>query len=159
MDGNKNVTKISDSISKALERLFKAGGFALAFGFAGIILMIIANLPGGKLYWPLFGAGSALTFICLIYFVVEQSRSKQVAAKIGENAPLFDELQSLALHLIEFASLAQAFSFKHIQKVEAILKKVAPLIENRVCPDLPKGKWLIFKGLLTSIYQRISRGC
>jgi adenine-specific DNA-methyltransferase len=28
-----------------------------------------------------------------------------------------------------------------------------------VCPDLPKGKWLIFKGLLTSIYQRISRGC
>jgi Zn-dependent metalloprotease len=29
----------------------------------------------------------------------------------------------------------------------------------RVCPDLPKGKWLIFKGLLTSIYQRISRGC
>jgi hypothetical protein len=29
----------------------------------------------------------------------------------------------------------------------------------RVCPDLPKGKWLIFKGLLTSIYQGISRGC
>jgi len=29
----------------------------------------------------------------------------------------------------------------------------------RVYPTFPKGKWLIFKGLLTSIYQRISRGC
>jgi uncharacterized protein len=32
-------------------------------------------------------------------------------------------------------------------------------LEKRVYPTFPKGKWLIFKGLLTSIYQRISRGC
>ena len=41
-----SVVRITDKIATTTGTLYKTGGFALAFGFAGIALMLSARLVG-----------------------------------------------------------------------------------------------------------------
>lgn len=68
---------LSDSIAKSFERLFKAGGFALAFGFGGLLLIVLANFSYGDLQGPTFCFGCLLTLICVIFFVITSFRELQ----------------------------------------------------------------------------------
>jgi ParB family chromosome partitioning protein len=67
------------------------------------------------------------------------------------------EIANNGTALLEISKLPPEQQLKVADKLTGTEDKKR--IKRRVCPDLPKGKWLIFKGLLTSIYQRISRGC
>jgi len=61
---NENIVPISESLSKALERLFKAGGFALASGFGGMLLILFSSMADEKLT-PRF----LLLGVCLLSLV------------------------------------------------------------------------------------------
>lgn len=123
------VVPISESLSKALERLFKAGGFALAFGFAGLLLIVLANLSNGELKFPMFIVGCVLTFICLFFFLFSSLRTRQVTQRIKDDLPLLDNLQRVALQVADFASLTQSFAFKHLSQIQKAVEAISPMIE------------------------------
>lgn len=129
MSNDEVVVPISDSLSNALSKLFKLGGFALAFGFAGLLLTLTANFSPEQLTLPMFAVGSVLTFACLSYFLVSSLRTRQVAQRLKDDLPLLDTLQRAALQVTEFASVSQAFAFKHLTKIQKAIETVSPMIE------------------------------
>lgn len=99
------IVPVSNSIAKALERRFKVGGFALAFGFTGLLLTLCASFAGAELKVPTFYVGSTLTFICLAYFVLSGARTREVTRRIKDDLPLLDGLQEIALQLTDLAAM------------------------------------------------------
>jgi len=121
---------ISKSLSKDIERLFKVGGFALSFGYGGLMLIVSASAATSALRLPIFAFGCFLTFACLCYFVFSGARARNVTKRIKDDLPLLDELQHCTLETIEIASLIQSVAFKHIEKVQKTLELIVPLIES-----------------------------
>lgn len=124
------IVPISGALSKPMERLFKAGGFALAFGFAGLFLMVFASMSGSQLRVPMFVAGSLLTFVCLAFFVYTNLKARNATRSLKEDLPLLDALQRTAYQVVEMASVTQSFAFKHLEKIQRAVEVVAPLIES-----------------------------
>lgn len=124
-----SVVSASESISKALERLYRVGGFALAFGYAGLLMLIFAP-ASGALQLPTFIVGSTIIFACLSYFLFINLRTRRVTQRIMGDLPLLDNLQKVALQLADFASLTQSLAFKHILKIQKDIETVSPIIES-----------------------------
>jgi len=124
------VVPISNSISNALERLFKTGGFALAFGFAGLLLALCATVVRGQLILPMFYVGCILIFFCLGYFALSRARTREVTRRVKDDLPLLDGLQGIALQLTDLAAITQSVAFKHLPTIQRGVKTVLPLIER-----------------------------
>ncbi len=124
------IVPISGTFAKPMEDLFRVGGFALAFGFAGLVLMITAVFTVGQLQVPLFVIGSLLTFLCLAYFLYTSLRSRSVVRSVSEDLPLLDALQRTAFQAAELASVTQSFAFKHLEKIQTAISVVAPMVES-----------------------------
>ena len=129
MTGNP-IVPVSESLSKSLKQLFDTGGFALAFGFGGLLVIIISNVAADELVVPMFIAGCALTFICLFTFLFGSLRVRRATKRIEEDLPLLDALQHTAFQATELASVTQSFAFKHLEKVQSAIDAVSPLIES-----------------------------
>lgn len=127
---NEPIVPISNALAKPIERLFKAGGFALAFGFAGLFLIVFANLSDGQLRMPVFISGCLLTFVCLAFFVYTSLKAKSATTSLKEDLPLLDALQRTAYQVSEVAFVTQSFAFKHLQKIQRAIDAVAPYIES-----------------------------
>lgn len=125
-----SIVPISGAIAKPMEDLFKVGGFALAFGFAGLVLMIVANFHGGQLQLPLFVVGAALTFLCLAFFLYTSLRTRSAARSVAEDLPLLDALQRTAYQAAELASVTQSYAFKHLERIQDAVSLVAPMLET-----------------------------
>tara|TARA_Y100001963_G_C6635208_1_gene378246 strand:+ start:86 stop:643 length:558 start_codon:yes stop_codon:yes gene_type:complete len=114
-----------------MDKLYKTGGFALAFGFAGIISMIFANLPGLTLPSELFVVGAILTISCFLFFVYTHFQgTRKAKAEIDENKPLIDAVQDVSLQVTELISVIQAYSFKNLSKIHNTLEVACPIIEG-----------------------------
>lgn len=124
------IVPISGALSKPMERLFKVGGFALAFGFAGLFLMVFANVSDGQLRIPIFIVGCLLTLSCLAFFVYTNLKAKNATRSLKEDLPLLDALQSTAYQVAEVASVTQSFAFKHLAKIQRAVEVVAPMVES-----------------------------
>ena len=127
---NEPIVPISGALSRPMERLFRAGGFALAFGFSGLFLIVVANLSDGQLRIPMFLAGGLLTFSCLAFFIYTNIKAKNAARSLKEDLPLLDALQKTAYQVAEVAAVTQSFAFKHLAKIQQAIDVVAPLIES-----------------------------
>jgi hypothetical protein len=112
-----------------MEDLFKAGGFALSFGFAGLVLMIVAIFRDGHLQLPLFVIGAALTLLCLAFFLYTSLKTRSAARSIAEDLPLLDALQRTAYQAAELASVTQSYAFKHLERIQKAVSVVAPMLE------------------------------
>jgi len=66
------VIKLSESISKPLERLFQVGGLALVFIFVGFLSMLVGYLNKTDLSGWFFGIGALIVFACLCLFMFSQ---------------------------------------------------------------------------------------
>jgi formate hydrogenlyase subunit 3/multisubunit Na+/H+ antiporter MnhD subunit len=113
-----------------MEDLFKVGGFALNFGFAGLFLMIVAIFKDGQLQLPVFIIGSSLTFICLAFFLYTNLRTRSTARSVAEDLPLLDALQRTAYQAVELASVTQSYAFRHFERIEKAVSLVAPMLES-----------------------------
>jgi len=117
------IIPISSALSKPMETLFRVGGFALSFGFAGFFLMILAVFTTGSLKIPMFVVGAVLTSVCLAFFLYSSLRTRP-------DLPLLDALQQTAYQTAELAALTQSFAFKHLEKIQRTIEVVAPMIES-----------------------------
>ncbi|WP_444935232.1 hypothetical protein ACJJIW_11635 [Microbulbifer sp. JMSA004] len=126
-----DVVRISDSLSKGMDKLYKTGGVALAFGFAGILSMVLANIPGLTLPSELFVVGAILTIGCFLFFVYTHFQgARKALAEINENKPLIDAVQDVSLQVTELTSVIQAYSFKNLSKIHNTLEVACPIIEG-----------------------------
>lgn len=127
---NEAIVPISNALAKPMERLFKVGGFALAFGFSGIVLMVVANLVDRQLLVPMFAVGCFLTISCLAFFVYTNLKARNASRSLKEDLPLLDALQKTAYQVAEVAAVTQSFAFKHLTKIQQAVDAIAPLIES-----------------------------
>lgn len=127
---DEKIHPISSGIAKPMEDLFRVGGFALAFGFAGLFLMIIANFTNSQVQLPLFITGASLTFLCFAFFLYTSLRTRSAARSVAEDLPLLDALQRTAYQAAELASVTQALAFKHLNRIQETVAAVAPMLES-----------------------------
>src|SRR5687768_16406479 len=94
------VTRLSESISKPLERLFQVGGFALVFVFVGFLSMLVGYLNKTDLSVWFFGIGALIVFACLCLFLFSQFYGPIKAGRLlRENKELLDSVQDMAIKL------------------------------------------------------------
>lgn len=133
------ITRFTDVLSTSIDKLYKTGGFALAFGFAGIIMMLGARLFGQaqSLWLLLFGA--LLTFSCLGFFLYTTIKGNTKASRaLADNKEAIDAVQDISIELTRLINTLQAYSFKNLDKINEVLKvsipvlKVIPLVGDKV---------------------------
>lgn len=126
---NEEMTKFSDNLAVSIEKLYRAGGFALVFIFIGILAMLTGHFFGGPLSNWIFGIGALLNIVCLGFFLyVQLSGPIKARQAIQENKEMMDSIQEIALELTRTSSLLQSFMFKHIKQVDQILDTAVPIL-------------------------------
>jgi hypothetical protein len=125
-----DIVPISRTLAKPMANLFKVSGFALTFGFAGLVMMIIATLTSGHLRLPVFIIGCLLTLSFLVFFLYASLYARRVSRSVAEELPLIDSLQRTAYQATELASVTQSFAFKHLEKIQLGIKIITPMIES-----------------------------
>jgi hypothetical protein len=125
-----DIVPISKALVKPMANLFKVSGFALTFGFAGLAMMIIANLTSGHLRLPVFIIGCLLTLSCLAFFLYASLHTRRVSRSVAEDLPLIDALQRTAYQATELALVTQSFAFKHLEKIQLGIKIITPMIDS-----------------------------
>ncbi|WMN59819.1 hypothetical protein NI389_16905 [Pseudoalteromonas xiamenensis] len=124
------ITRFTDSLSLAIEKLYKTGGFALAFGFSGIVLILGANIFGHDHAIWIIALGAILTFICLGFFLYTTLRgNKEITKSIKDNKEAVDAVQDISLQLTKLTNTAQAYSFKNIEKINKTLEIAIPQLK------------------------------
>jgi hypothetical protein len=125
------IVRLTDKLSDAISKLYKTGGFALAFGFAGIILMLGANIFGGELAIYLLIIGAVLTFLCLGFFLYTTLKQNSVAKKVLiDNKETIDTIQDISLELIKMVNTLQSYCFKNIGKIDEALQRLIPVLSS-----------------------------
>ena len=124
------IVPISKTFAKPMSDLFKVSGFALTFGFVGLVMMIIATSTSGQLQRPMFIIGCLPTLSCLVFFLYASLHARRVSRSVAENLPLIDALQRTAYQSTELASVTQSFAFKHLEKIQLGIKIIVPMIES-----------------------------
>jgi hypothetical protein len=124
------IVPISRTLAKPMANLFKVSGFALACGFAGLAMIIIAALTVGQPQLPVFIIGCLLTLSCLVFFLYASLHARRVSHSVAEDLPLIDALQHTACQATELASVTQSFAFKHLEKIQLGIKIITPMIES-----------------------------
>ena len=126
-----NISRFTDSLSKSVNTLFKTGGFALAFGFAGIIMILGANLLGQEESTLIIIIGAVLTFSCLGFFFYTTLKGNSDAANaIKNNEEAIDAIQDIPIQLTRLVNTAQAYSFKNIKKINNVLNVAVPALKS-----------------------------
>ncbi len=127
---NDPIVPISEALLRSIDRLVKLGGVVLAFGFVGLGLVIVTHLSTGEFKSIGFIIGYILVFICLSFFLFASFRMMQLTQQIKEKLPLLDTFQGVALQILEFTSLTQAFAFRHLSTLQKAVSTVIPMIES-----------------------------
>lgn len=139
-----NITKISETLASPIEKLFKAGGLALVFIFVGLLFSVYAFIyQQGKLAIPIFIVGSVLILISFVLFIITQYQGPIKTRKaLKKSAETLDTLQETSIELVRLTSLAQSYSYKHIDKIKKTVDAALPLIK----PFLgERGKGFVFE--------------
>jgi hypothetical protein len=127
---DQNISRFTESLSKSVDSLFKTGGFALAFGFSGIVMILGAKLLGQEESTLIIVIGAVLTFSCLGFFLYTTLKgNSEVTTAIKDNREAIDAVQDISIQLTRLVNVAQAYSFKNINKINNALKIAAPALK------------------------------
>ncbi len=125
------ITRFTDTLSGSVDKLYKTGGFALAFGFAGIIMVLGAKIFGQSQAMWLIVIGAVLTFSCLGFFLITTLKGNAKASRaISDNKEAIDAVQDISIQLTKLVSAAQAYSFKNIDKINSALTLAIPALQK-----------------------------
>jgi len=148
LDIASGATRLSDSISRPLERLFQAGGLTLVFIFVGFVSMVLGYGYSTDVSPWLFGAGTLIVFACLCLFLYGQISGQQKARQlIRDNADLLDSVQNMAIELTKSLGDMQSLLLQHNEQVRKIVSLAIPLLA-----EIPQ-----FKNLEVSDSEAIDR--
>ena len=129
--GTTDITKLSDTISRPLEKLFRVGGLALVFVFIGFLCMLAGYIYRTELSIWIFSVGATIVFCCLSLFLFSQLAGPVKAARlVRENKQMIDSVQEMAIKLTDSLGDVQALMFKHYQEVAQILEIAAPVLSE-----------------------------
>jgi hypothetical protein len=121
---SKEITRFTDVLSESINKLYKTGGFALSFGFAGILMMLLAKLFGQEDARLLITIGAVLTFSCLTFFLYASVKGNQkAAAAVSQNKDTIDALQDISIQLTRLTRFIQAYGFKNIEQINSVVEK------------------------------------
>jgi len=130
------ITRFTDVLSNSIDKLYKTGGFALAFGFAGIIMMLGARLFGQEESSRLIILGAILTFSCLAFFLFStMSGNRNAKRAISDNKEAIDAVQDISIQLTRLTNTLQAYSFKNIDKINKIVGAAIPALKTIPCSE------------------------
>jgi len=125
------IVRLTDRLGASFNTLYKTGGFALAFGFAGIIMMLGAKALGQDRSLWLMLLGALLTFSCFGFFLYSTVQGNIKAKKtLRDNKAAIDALQDISIQLTHLVSTMQAYSFKNLNKINEALKHTLPGLLN-----------------------------
>jgi len=125
------ITRFTDTLLTAFNKLYKVGGFALAFGFSGIVVMLGARIFGGEYTLWLIILGAILTFSCLGFFLYTTVRgNSEVKKSIANNKEAIDAVQDISIQLTKLTGALQAYSFKNINKINQVLEVAVPQLKK-----------------------------
>ncbi len=124
-------TKISEQLTKSIERLYKVGGLGLVFIFIATLAMIFSFFnPNSDLSRPMFIIGSILLISSFVLFILVQYNGPiKTRRLLKENEQLLDEIQELSLNLTKLTYNTQAYCFKNVGKIKVIVDSVVPLVK------------------------------
>ena len=126
----REVTRFTDSFAKAIDRLYKSGGFALAFGFAGFLLML-TSLIFERLATARLVIGALFTLLCLAFFLYTTltGNAKAVSA-IRDNKEAIDAVQDISIELTRLVNTLQAYGFKNLERINKALQNAIPALQK-----------------------------
>ncbi len=125
------IVRLTDKLSESINTLYKTGGFALAFGFAGIVIMLGARLFGQELSLWLLLIGALLTFSCFGFFLYTTIKGNVKATKaLKDNKEAIDAVQDISIELTKLVNTIQSYSFKNIEKINETLKTAIPVLKS-----------------------------
>jgi hypothetical protein len=123
------VTKFSDTLAKSLSSLYRAGGLALVFVFAGLILMLVGHFYESSVSIWIFAVGALTNLLCIGLFLYLQLREPVKAMRtLKKNQEFVDSVQLVAISLTDTISKAQSLMFKNSESISKILQEMAPLL-------------------------------
>lgn len=122
------IIRFTDTLSGSVDKLNKAGGFALALGFAGIFMILGAELFRQREQYLLIAIGIVLTLSCLSIFLYTTLKGIRVSKSIADNKAAVDTLQDLAIQLSRLTNTAQAY--RNIEKLNKALKVAIPVLKS-----------------------------
>ena len=119
-----DILKSSETLSNSIVKLYRIGGFALAFGFTGIFLIVFSSFTK-TLPELTFGLGTILTLVCLFFFLyVNVTKTRNAAQTLADNKEAIEAVQNMSMQLSEITADAQALGFKYPDKIDIALDKV-----------------------------------
>ena len=129
--GGTEILRLSDSISRPLEKLFKVGGLGLVFIFVGFLAMLVGYSYKTELSRWLFGVGASIVFSCLCLFLFAQIAGPIKAGRLlRENKQLIDSVQEMGIRLTESLGDVQSLMFKHYEHVGRLLEIASPVLSE-----------------------------
>jgi len=124
-----DIVRVTDNLANSLNILYKAGVLASIFCFSGILMILAANLLGGKLWLLTLGivlTGSALGLLLLTIIKVHAEATKT----LEESKETIDAIQEISLQLIRLSKRIHTYSFKNIGRINEIIQLVSSFIES-----------------------------
>jgi hypothetical protein len=121
---------LSGAIADPLVITFRAGGWALALLFLGVLILLVAFFFGSGVGGFLIGLiGVSLLSFALWYIYIKDVRELVKAHKLcSDNKKLIDTVQQTAVLLTEMSFELQALAFKNSQQLSAVVNQVRQAI-------------------------------
>lgn len=117
------IRPLSEAVSVGISRVYRLGGLALTFVFAGTVLMIVGVILGtGPVSYIIAGVGATLIFaVVALFYQQDIKRLSEARRAVNTNAELIDAVQQTAIRMTDLASSLQSLAFKHADQIAALI--------------------------------------
>jgi hypothetical protein len=123
MEADKDPASLSKILAAAISNVYKLGGLALTFVFAGTLLLLVAVILGtGVMSYVIAAVGASLILaVVALLYQRDIGRLRDARHAVLENAELIDSVQRTAVNMTEFASNLQALAFKYADSIAQLI--------------------------------------
>jgi hypothetical protein len=123
MKTDNNPARLSQILAAAISNVYKLGGLALTFVFAGTLLLLVAVILGtGLMSYVIAAVGASLILaVVALFYQRDIGRLRDARHAVLENAELIDSVQRTAVNMTEFASNLQALAFRYADSIAQLI--------------------------------------
>ena len=124
MNGESSVVRpLSEAVAGGISRVYRLGGLALTFVFAGTVLLIVGViLSTGPVSYIIAGVGATLILaVVALFYQRDIKRLSEARRAVNTNAELIDAVQQTAVDMTALAFHLQALAFKHADQIAVLI--------------------------------------
>lgn len=125
---------LSEAVAEGISKVYRRGGLALTFVFAGTLLLIVAvMLRSGPVAYLIAGVGATLIVAVVVLFYQQDIRRlRDARGAVKTNAEMIDAVQQTALNMTQFALHLQALAFKYADEIATLITSQRERVEELV---------------------------